>query len=40
MRNIQVPSLTPGKTYGYHIQFVGGSTGQSDWSDVARHMAT
>ena len=40
MRNIPVPLLTPGKTYDFRIQYIGGSTGQSDWSDVVSHMAT
>jgi hypothetical protein len=40
MRNIPIPGLTPGKTYDFRIQFIGGSTGQSDWSDVVSHMAT
>jgi hypothetical protein len=40
MRNIPVPTLTPGKMYDFRIQFIGGSTGQSDWSDVVSHMAT
>jgi hypothetical protein len=40
MRNIPVPGLTPGKTYDFRIQYIGGSTGQSDWSDVVSHMAT
>jgi hypothetical protein len=40
MRNIQVPLLTPGKTYDFRIQFIGGSAGQTDWSDVVSHMAT
>jgi hypothetical protein len=39
-RNIPVPLLTPGKTYDFRIQFIGGSTGQSDWSDVVSHMVT
>jgi hypothetical protein len=39
MRNIPVPGLTPGKTYDFHIQFIGGSTGQTDWSDTVSHMA-
>jgi len=40
MRNIPVPGLTPGKTYDFRVQFYGGSTGQSDWSDVVSHMVT
>lgn len=38
MRNIPMPGLTPGKTYDFRVQFIGGSTGQSDWSDVVSHM--
>lgn len=37
MSNIPVPGLTPGKTYDFRIQFIGGSTGESD---VVSHMAT
>ena len=40
MRNIPVPTLTPGKMYDCRIQYVGGLTGYSDWSDVVSHMAT
>jgi len=40
MRNIPIPGLTPGKTYDCRIQYVGGLTGFSDWSDVVSHMAT
>jgi hypothetical protein len=40
MRNIPIPGLTPGKTYDCRIQYVGGLTGYSDWSDVVSHMAT
>jgi hypothetical protein len=40
MRNMPVPRLTPGKTYDFRIQYIGGSTSQSDWSDVVSHMAT
>jgi hypothetical protein len=39
-RNIPVPTLIQGKTYDFRVQFVGGSTGQSDWSDVVSHMVT
>ena len=38
MRNIPVPLLIPGKTYDFRLQFYGGSTGQSDWSDIVTHM--
>ena len=37
-RNIPIPGLTPGKTYDFHIQLVGGSAGQTDWSDTVSHM--
>jgi hypothetical protein len=40
MRNIPVPGLTPGKTYDFRIQFIGGLSGQTDWSDVVSHMVT
>ena len=38
MRNIPVPTLTPGKTYDFRVQFNGGLSGQSDWSDIVTHM--
>jgi hypothetical protein len=38
-RVLIVPDLTPGTLYQFRVQFVGGSTGKSDWSDVTRHMA-
>jgi hypothetical protein len=31
--------LTPGKTYTIQVRALGGSTGQSDWSDPSSHMA-
>lgn len=31
--------LTPGKTYTVQVRALGGSTGQSDWSDPSSHMA-
>jgi hypothetical protein len=30
--------LTPGKTYTVQVRALGGSTGQSDWSDPSSHM--
>ena len=32
--------LTPGVTYTIQVRALGGSTGQSDWSDPSSHMAT
>jgi len=31
--------LTPGQTYTIQVRALGGSTGQSDWSDPSSHMA-
>jgi len=31
--------LTPGKNYTVQVRALGGSTGQSDWSDPSSHMA-
>jgi hypothetical protein len=31
--------LTPGKNYTAQVRALGGSTGQSDWSDPSSHMA-
>ena len=39
-RQIIVEGLTPGVTYDFRVQFVGGSTNRSDWSDPISHMAT
>lgn len=39
-RDTIVPQLVPGTFYQFRVQFVGGSTGVSDWSDVLTHMAT
>ena len=30
--------LTPGKTYTVQVRALGGSTGQSDWSDPSSHI--
>jgi hypothetical protein len=38
-RRIEVANLTPGTTYNIRIRAIGGSTGQSDWSDVASRMS-
>lgn len=31
--------LTPGTTYTIQVRALGGSTGQSDWSDLSQHMS-
>jgi len=38
-RHILFNGLTPGKMYTIEIRSLGGSTGQSDWSDPSSHMA-
>jgi hypothetical protein len=38
-RRISFLGLTPGKTYTIQIRALGGSTGQSAWSDPSSHMA-
>ncbi len=38
-RHIIFEGLTPGKTYTIEVRALGGSTGQSDWSDPSSHMA-
>ena len=38
-RHILFNGLTPGKMYTIQIRALGGSTGQSDWSDASSHMA-
>ena len=38
-RHITFDDLTPGKTYTIQVRALGGSTGQSDWSDSSSHMA-
>ena len=32
------PNLTPGTLHDFHVAFVGGSTGTSEWSDPVSHM--
>jgi hypothetical protein len=39
-QHIIFAGLTPGKTYTVQVRALGGSTGQSDWSDPSSHMAT
>jgi hypothetical protein len=38
-RHITFDGLTPGKNYTAQVRALGGSTGQSDWSDPSSHMA-
>jgi hypothetical protein len=38
-QHISFAGLTPGKTYTAQVRALGGSTGQSDWSDPSSHMA-
>ena len=36
---VVVPQLVPGTLYDFRVQFIGGSTGSSEWSDTLSHMA-
>ena len=38
-QHIIFEGLTPGKNYAAQVRALGGSTGQSDWSDPSSHMA-
>lgn len=38
-QHITFDSLTPGTMYTAQVRSLGGSTGQSDWSDPSSHMA-
>src|SRR5438128_4990217 len=38
-QHIIFDGLTPGKNYTAQVRALGGSTGQSDWSDPSSHMA-
>jgi hypothetical protein len=38
-QHITFMGLTPGKNYTAEVRALGGSTGQSDWSDPSSHMA-
>jgi len=38
-RRIAFPGLTAGTNYTIEVRALGGSTGQSDWSDPSSHMA-
>jgi len=37
-RSVVLPGLTPGTTYTVQACAIGGTTGQSDWSDPVSHM--
>ena len=39
-QHIEFNGLTPGTIYTVQVRALGGSTGQSDWSDPSSHMAT
>jgi hypothetical protein len=36
-QSMQVSGLTPGAEYTFRVRAIGGSTGQSDWSDTRSH---
>ena len=36
---MHIPNLVSGKRYVLQVRAVGGSTGQSDWSDQLQHMS-
>ena len=38
-QHITFANLTPGSTYTVQVRALGGSTGQSDWSDPSTHMS-
>ena len=38
-QHITLDGLMPGTTYTVQVRALGGSTGQSDWSDPSSHMA-
>ncbi len=37
---VVVENLTPGTLYEFRVQFIGGSTGTSEWSDMVSHICT
>ena len=39
-RQMVVENLTPGQVHDFRLQFLGGSTGASEWSDVVSHLCT
>jgi len=36
---VVVRHLMPGTVYDFRVQFFGGSTGATEWSDTLTHMA-
>jgi chitodextrinase len=38
-QRISFTGFTPGTTYTIQVRALGGSTGQSDWSDPSSHMS-
>ena len=38
-KSVVVLNLEPGTWYDFRVQFIGGSTGASEWSDILTHMA-
>jgi len=38
-RAMCVNNLTPGTNYTFQVRAIGGSTGDSDWSDPSGHMS-
>ena len=38
-KSVVVLTLVPGTLYDFRVQFIGGSTGTSEWSDILTHMA-
>jgi len=38
-QHVEFNGLTPGQNYTVQLRALGGSTGQSDWSDPSSHMA-
>jgi hypothetical protein len=37
---VVVGNLTPGTLYDFRVQYIGGSTGTSEWSDIVSHICT
>jgi len=38
-KSVVVLNLVPGTMYDFRVQFIGGRTGASEWSDSISHMA-
>ena len=39
-KKVIVENLTPGTLYDFRVQYIGGSTGTTEWSDVVSHICT